>query len=225
VPNGDRRLGEGRSVFEIVGVVEDVRFLGPRLPSEPAIYLPFEHFAVGGRVLLVRPERPGIDLLPELREVIRQTVPGVAIEEAGTLAALRSRALARPRFNMMLLVFLSGVALLLCTLGAYGIVARTVATRRREIGVRAALGARGASIVRSVLGQALIPLAIGAASGLVVALGTSRLLTSLLFELSPSDPVSLMGAPLILLGVGCVGALLPSLRALAVDPAEALRAE
>jgi len=223
--NGDRRLGEGESVFEIVGVVEDVRFMGPRLPSEPAIYVPFEHFAVHGRALVVRPRRGGTDLLPAVREAILEAVPGVVIEEAGTLATLRSQALARPRFNMVLLLALAGVALLLCTLGAYGIVARAVVTRRREIGVRAALGGAGFSIVRSVVGRALIPLAVGAASGLLVALGTSRLLTSLLFELSPSDPVSLAGALLILLGMGGAGALLPSLRALTVDPAESLRAE
>lgn len=225
VPNGDIRMGERQSVFEIIGVVEDVRFVGPRFPSEPAIYLPFEHFAVNGRVLLVKPEDEGSALLPALREAIREAAPETALEMSGTLATLRSQALARPRFNMMLLVALSGVALLLCTVGAYGIVARAVATRRREIGVRAALGAAGASIVRSVVGRALTPLAIGAASGLVVALGTARLLTSLLFEMSPYDPVSLTCAPLILLGVGGAGAFLPSLRALAVDPAESLRAE
>lgn len=225
VPNGDIRMGEGQSVFEIVGVVEDVRFVGPRFPSEPAIYLPFEHFAVNGRVLLVRPERQRSDLLPVLREAIRRVAPETALEVSGTLATLRAQALARPRFNMMLLVALSGVALLLCSLGAYGIVARAVVRRRREIGVRAALGAAGVSIVRSVVARALIPLAIGAASGLIVAVGTSRLLTSLLFELSPVDPVSLTGALLILIGVGGAGALLPSLRALAVDPAESLRAE
>lgn len=225
VPNGDIRMGEGQSVFEIVGVVEDVRFVGPRLPSEPAIYLPIAHFAVTGRVLLVRPQGAGSDLLPALRDAIREAAPETAIEVTGTLATLRSQAVARPRFNMMLLVTLSGVALLLCTLGAYGIVARTVTTRRREVGVRAALGAAGVSIVRSVVRRALTPLAIGAASGLIVALGTSGLLTSLLFELSPYDPISLMGAPLILLTMGSAGALLPSLRALRVDPAEALRVE
>lgn len=225
IPSGDRRLGERESVFQIVGVVADVRFLGPSLPSEPAIYVPFEHFAVQGSTLLVRPRAGTEGLLPRLRATLLEVAPGVAIEELGSLDRLRDQALARPRFNMMLLAAMSFVALLLCTLGAYGIVSRTVATRRGEIGVRAALGAAGPAIARSVAGRAVRPLVIGTTVGLAVSLGASRLLASLLYGLSPSDPVSLVGAPLILLLIGGLAAVVPSLRALAVDPAEALRSE
>jgi len=225
IPSGDRRLGEGGSAFEIVGVVSDVRFLGPAVPSEPAIYVPFEHFAVGGTVLVVRPGAGAADLLQRVRATMAEVAPGVAVQELGTLGRLRGQALARPRFNMMLLAMMSAVALLLCSLGEYGLVSRTVATRRREIGVRVALGASGVAVTSSVMGRAVKPLAIGAGVGLLVAFGAAGLMESLLYGITSSDPLSLAGAPMILLVIGGLGALVPSLRALSVDSAESLRAE
>lgn len=225
IPSADRRLGEGNSVFQVEGVVGDVRFLGPEVEPEPAIYVPIRHFSVPGYQLLVRPMSEGSVQLQAVRQAIHEALPHVAVDEAGTLAELHRRALARPRFNMMLIVTLSATALLLCTLGAYGIVARTMSTRRREIGIRAALGAAGTVITRSVAGRALRPMALGVALGAVASLATSRILQSLLFGMSPVDPVSLIGGPFVLLLVAGAGALIPALRALSVDPAETLRVD
>ena len=135
-------------------------------------------------------------------------LPDVAVDEAGTLAELHRQALARPRFNMMLIATLSATALLLCTLGAYGIVARTIATRRREIGIRAALGAAGSVITKAVASRALRPMALGVLIGVLASLATSQVLRSLLFGLSPVDPLSLVGGPLLLLLVAGAGALI-----------------
>ena len=225
IPSADRRLGEGNSVFQVVGVVGDVRFLGPETASEPAIYVPLNHFSVPGYQLLVRPEVAGTVQLSAVRQAIREVLPDVAVDEAGTLAELHRQALARPRFNMMLIATLSATALLLCTLGAYGIVARTIATRRREIGIRAALGAAGSVITKAVASRALRPMALGVLIGVLASLATSQVLRSLLFGLSPVDPLSLVGGPLLLLLVAGAGALIPSLKALAVDPAETLRGD
>ncbi|NNF28241.1 MAG: hypothetical protein HKN73_13535 [Gemmatimonadetes bacterium] len=225
IPSADRRLGEGNSVYQVVGVVGDVRFLGPEADPEPAIYVPLRHFSVPGYQLLVRPASQGSVQLQAVRQAVYEALPEVAVDEAGTLAELHSQALARPRFNMMLIATLSATALLLCTLGSYGIVARTMSTRRREIGIRAALGAAGAVITRAVVVRALRPMALGVVLGVGASLAMSRVLRSLLFGLSPVDPISLIGGPLLLLLVAGAGALIPALRALSVDPAETLRIE
>ncbi|NNF28249.1 MAG: hypothetical protein HKN73_13575 [Gemmatimonadetes bacterium] len=225
IPSADRRLGEGNSLYRVVGVVGDVRFLGPETDPDPAIYVPLRHFSVAGYQLLIRPASPGSVQLQAVRQAVHEALPDVAVDEAGTLAELHSQALARPRFNMMLIATLSATALLLCTLGSYGIVARTMSTRRREIGIRAALGAAGAVITRGVAVRALRPMALGVVLGAGASLATSRVLQSLLFGLSPVDPISLIGGPLLLLLVSGAGALVPALRALSVDPAETLRIE
>ena len=225
VPSGDRRLGEGGSVFEIVGVVRDVRFLGPSNPAEPAMYLPLPHFAVGGSVLAVRPEVPGSPPLDEIRAAVATAAPHIAIEEAAGLGDLLDQELARPRFHAMLLALMSGVVLLLCSLGAYGLVSRTVVTRRREIGIRTALGAAASATTRAVMGRSLKPLVLGAVVGAGFSLLGSGVLRALLYGVSPTDPVSLLAASTLLVVIGGVASLVPARRVLALDPAESLRAE
>jgi ABC-type antimicrobial peptide transport system permease subunit len=115
--------------------------------------------------------------------------------------------------------------MLLAAIGLYGVMAAVVGASTRELGVRAALGASPERLRRGVVGQALRMAGIGAAAGIVVALATSRLLSSLLFEVSPTDPVSLGIAVAVLLLVALVAAYIPALRATRIDPVEALRAD
>lgn len=225
VPTAGRIFGEEHAFFEVIGVVRDVRFLGPETPSEPAFYLPLTHFAVGGSTLLVRPETASVDVLAGVRRVIRETDASLAIQTARRLGGILDDRLARPRFNMMLLVSLAGMGLILCGLGAYALVGRVVVARFREIGIRMALGADSRSVANSVLGSALRPIVFGGSVGLVAAFGIARLLRSILFEVTPGDPMSFVLSPVFLIVVGLLAAVIPVRRAISVDPAHTLRIE
>ena len=136
-----------------------------------------------------------------------------------------ARALARPRFNALLLSIFAGTALLLTAIGIYGVMAYSVSQRTSEIGIRIALGAGKSSIFRLVVGQAMVLVAISLAVGLVGALAATRLLNSLLFGIGASDPITFIAIVLLVSAVAFVAAWLPARRATRVDPIIALRAE
>jgi putative ABC transport system permease protein len=144
---------------------------------------------------------------------------------AKSMDALIAPHLARPRLDALLLSAFGLTALLLAAIGLYGIMASGVAQQIREFGVRMALGATPDRLRGMVLGQALRVTAIGAAVGLATALAGTRVLTALLFEVSPTDPVALLGACALLIGVALLAALIPAQRATRIDPAQVMRAE
>jgi ABC-type antimicrobial peptide transport system permease subunit len=133
--------------------------------------------------------------------------------------------LAQPRLSAMLLSGFGLAALLLAAVGLYGVMASAVREQTRELGIRMALGATAGRVRRDVLGRALGVTAVGAVVGVAGALASSRLFTSLLFEVSPTDPVTLGGVCVLLVGVGGAAAYLPARRATKVDPARSLRAD
>jgi len=133
--------------------------------------------------------------------------------------------MAQPRMSAILLSGFALVALLLAAIGLYGVLASAVGERTRELGVRSALGATPAQLRREVLGEALAVCWAGVVVGVAGALAASRLLTALLYEVSPTDPAALLGACALLLGVAVAAAYLPARRATRIDPARALRAE
>ena len=133
--------------------------------------------------------------------------------------------LAQPRLSALLLGGFAVVSMLLAAIGLYGVMAAAVRGTMRELGVRAALGASPERLRRGVLGQALAVAGTGAVVGIVVAAAASRLLTALLFEVSPTDPISFVGAAALLLMVALVAAYIPARQATRVDPVETLRAE
>ncbi len=225
VPTAGRMFGEEAERFTVAAVVADVRFLGPDRPSEPAFYLPLSRFPVGASTLLVRAERPGVDVVAGVRGALREVAPGAALQSARRLEDVLSDLTARPRFNMMLLVSFAAMGLILCGLGAYGLVGRAVVRRLREVGIRMALGADRRHLVRSVVGTALRPVLIGGALGIGAAWGLGRLIRSLLYGIGPDDPVSFVASALFLVAVGVLAAVVPAARALAVDPARTLREE
>jgi len=224
VPTAQRMLGTD-GVFEIMGVVRDVRFLGPDQPASPAFYLPLSHFPVGATTLLVRPERADAPVLEGVRGAVAEVDPGLGVQQAQRLGDILSDLLARPRFNMMLLISFAAIGLLLCGLGAYGLVARVVFMRVREIGIQMALGADRGRLARAVIGSAVRPMLVGGGVGIVAALALGRMIRSLLFEVSPQDPVSYLASPGFVLLVGVIAALLPTLRAVSIDPASTLRSD
>jgi ABC-type antimicrobial peptide transport system permease subunit len=132
---------------------------------------------------------------------------------------------AQPRFLTLLLFVFAAVALALAAIGTYGVMAYSVAERRQEIGIRMALGAQGGSVLGMVLAQGIIVAGAGLAVGLIGALWLTRLLTSLLFDISPTDPVTFLGAPLLLAVVALAACLIPAWRATRLDPVQVLRQE
>src|SRR6185437_6437041 len=129
------------------------------------------------------------------------------------------------RFNMILVAFFAGAALLLAAVGLYGVMSYSVSQRTHEIGVRMTLGARRADVLRMVLRSGIMLVLVGVAIGIVGALAASRLLTSYLFEVKPSDPVTFLAVALVLAAVALLASMAPALRATKVDPMIALRNE
>jgi putative ABC transport system permease protein len=154
---------------------------------------------------------------------VRAHDPELAAPKLVPLADAVGRALAVPRFAARVFSAFALVALLLAALGLYGLVAHSVGRRTREIGLRVTLGARPADVVRLVLREGLLPAVVGTALGLAAALGAARLLTRLLFGISPTDGVTLASAVALLVAVSLFAAALPARRALAVEPAIVLR--
>jgi ABC-type antimicrobial peptide transport system permease subunit len=225
--------------MEVVGVVGDVHD-GP-LGSEPRphVYVPLEQMhdsefdqgvAVGGSgarsffVALVGPDDP-TRLAGAAVEALRDIDPSLPVTDVQTMAQVVARGVASRRFSMAIVSAFGVVALLLAAIGLYGVLAYRVAARRREIGVRVALGADRAQVVRSVLGDGLLLVLGGAGLGLLGAAGLARFLQSVLYETSARDPWAFAAAPLVLVVAALAASYLPALRASRVDPMRALRVE
>jgi putative ABC transport system permease protein len=209
----------------VVGVVADARYRDLVTPRA-SLYLPVRQF--GGPVpmgIALRTSTDGTALVPAVREALREVDPALVLGNARTLDQLLAAPLARPRFSATLLGLFAGIALVLAAVGIYGVMATFVRQRTRDIGVRMALGARAGDVVRLVLRQGLGMAGAGAAIGLLAALLGTRALASILFEVRPTDPATLLGVAGLLLAVALLASYLPARRAARVDPIVALRAE
>jgi len=151
--------------------------------------------------------------------------PDLPLFDVRTMNERIGRTLAESRFNTLLLSLLGAIGLLLAATGIYGVIAYFVSQRTQEIGVRIALGASSSSVVRLILGQALLPVAIGAAIGIAGALAASRVLANQLFGVSRTDPLTIAAVVATLIGVALLASAVPARRAAAVDPTRALQAE
>ena len=207
----------------VVGVVGDVRYRSLR-ESTPTIFLPWRQSVAQGEFAFRTTGDPAA-AFAAVRRAIHDADPEFTLWQPRTMAEYLAAPMAQPRTNALLLAGFAAAALLLAAVGLYGVLASTVGERTRELGVRAALGASPARLRREVLGHALVVCGIGALVGLGGALAASRVLASLLFEVSPADPVALVGAGALLAAVALMAAWLPARRATRVDPARALRAD
>jgi putative ABC transport system permease protein len=151
--------------------------------------------------------------------------PGLAIAIPQSMDAIVAQALGQARLMMILLGLFAGIALLLAAVGIYGAVAYSVAQRTGEIGVRIALGAQATDVLRLILGQGMMPVVIGLATGLAAALALGRLLRTQLYQISPHNPTLLFTTAVVLALVALLACLVPARRAAHVDPIQALRAE
>ncbi|HEX5707825.1 MAG TPA: ABC transporter permease [Pyrinomonadaceae bacterium] len=210
----------------IVGVVGDVRQEELTTEPTPEIYVPHAQGMMGGMTLMVRVS--GGDPLA-LAGAVRAQVSAVdkdqPVSQVKTLGQYVSEATARSRSLTLLLVMLAGIALVLAVVGVYGVVSYTVAQRTHEIGVRMALGAQGGDVLRLVFGQGLRLVLLGVAAGLLSAFWLTRMMESLLFGVSATDPVTFAGIALLLGAAALLACLIPARRATKVDPMVALRYE
>ena len=217
------RQAAGSPVITVVGLVGDFHFREHR-QATPMLIRPYrQDFAQGN--LVIRTQGALATLLPAIRKAVQAVDPDAALVEARTMDEVIAPQLAQPRLNALLLSAFAFAAVLLAAIGLYGIMASAVSHQTRELGVRLALGATPDRLRAMILRQALTVAGAGALTGLLGALAGSRLITSMLFEVTPTDPVALLGACGLLLAVALLAAYIPALRATKVDPMVALRYE
>ncbi len=217
------RQAAGSPVITVVGLVGDIHFREHR-QATPMIIRPYRQGLAQGS-LVIRTRRDLAALLPAIRRAVQAVDPDAALVDARTMDDVIAPQLVQPRLNALLLSAFAFAAVLLAAIGLYGIMASAVSQQTRELGVRLALGATPDRLRAMILRQALTVAAAGALAGLLAALAGSRLLTTMLFEVSPTDPVALLGACGLLLAVALVAAYVPARRATKVDPMVALRYE
>ncbi|SEG30939.1 duplicated orphan permease [Bryocella elongata] len=211
---------------QIVGVVHDARHTSVNDPIIPTSFRPVkQNAAVSELYYYLRSSGSASDQLPTIRRVMQQLDSSLGLEDLRTMDAQIEDSLSNQRLVAMLAVAFGILATVLAGVGIYGVLAFTTAQRTREIGIRIALGSSRLAIAHIVFSDVLLLAAIGIAIALPLAYGLSHLLTSQLFGVSPADPLTLLGAVLLITLVAFVAALLPAQRAASVNPTQALRSE
>ena len=225
--------GPKSAYFRVVGVVGALHASGVDKPPTEVVFYPpiplangagWNGGAMAGATYVVRTRSSApTALMPAIRRAIAEIDKTVPIENAGPMTDVVQHSMARTSFIMALLGVAAAMALLLSAVGIYGVIAYVVAQRRPEIGLRIALGARVADVSRLVVMQSVRLTVAGIAIGLVGALAATRTMRSLLFEVSPTDPLVLVLVPLLLMAIAVVASFAPARRAASVNPVEALR--
>jgi predicted permease len=217
--------------FPIVAVTEDIRSNGLQNQPIQEVLLPLlatpaaPNWNVGASLTLVV-KAPGVStslLVPAIRAMLAQVEPKAIVANVRPMELVVAKSMAQTSFTMLLMVIAAAIALALSAVGIYGVIAYVVGQRRGEIGIRIALGAQIGAVTRLVVGQSLTIVAAGVAFGVACALAGTRLLRSLLFDVSPSDPLVLAAAALVLLIVAVLASAGPARRAAKIDPVEAMR--
>jgi predicted permease len=209
----------------VIGVVGDVHLFDARTPARPTAYLAESRFPSTVRDVIVRGGGDPQQLIAALRAVVTALDPTLPVYQATTLTGLVDRSLARDRFTALLLGAFAVVSLLLAGVGIYGVFSGDVTQRRKEIGIRVALGARPAGVIGLVLRRALTRAGIGIALGVLAALGLARSMRTLLFGVTSSDPASFIVVTVVLAVVAVVATLVPAIRAARVSPLTAIRTD
>jgi putative ABC transport system permease protein len=207
----------------IVGVVGDMHQNGPEAPPVPEIYLPLAQDTFADLSLVARTAGDPLALAASVRGIVTSMDPELPVIEMTTMERIAGERLASRRLLMLLLVVFACMALGLALIGIYGVMAYVVSQRTPELGVRIALGAGRGEILRMVLGEGLRLSAVGLVVGLLAAAVITRLMTSLLFTVDPTDPWAFAGTAVAMLVVGAAACYLPARRAASVDPLQAIR--
>ncbi|HYY72919.1 MAG TPA: ABC transporter permease, partial [Candidatus Bathyarchaeia archaeon] len=213
-------------VFEIIGVISDVRNQGLRDPAMPEVLVPFTITGAFDRAVLVRTSVPPMTMLNNIQREIWAMDRNIALNFAGSLQGYMMQFMyAEPRFSVILLGVFAGVGLVMVAIGVFSVIAYTVSRQTHEIGIRMALGAGRADVLRMVLRAGLQLLGVGVGVGLLVSFGVTRVIASQLLGVSPRDPVTLGSVVAVVAVVGLAACYFPARRGTRVDPMISLRYE
>jgi predicted permease len=227
-PLGKRFHDSDTTFSTIVGVVSDIRNFGPIEDPRPEVYRAYRQAGQGTSnfALMVRARRGNpADLMPAIRAAVRAVDQQVAITDVRTMPEVMSLSTGRARFYLTLLAVFAGVAVVLAVAGIYGVLSYAVAQRTREFGIRTALGSTPGTTLALVASDGLRLIGIGVALGLVGSLGATRLLTAMLYGVSPLDRSTWVLTTVILVAVGLLATLLPAFRATRADPLLVIRSD
>ena len=224
---GRKIWGNGRHkpATEIVGVVANGRTDDLTQAASPEIYLSLWQATAFSKHLVIRTAADPRTVIVAVERELRAVDPTAAIENPRTLTQIRDESLASRTFAMQLLVGFAVVGSMLTLVGIYGVLALSVASRRRELGIRLAVGAQQKDIRRLIFGEGFRLIASGVFAGVVLAILVSRVLRSFLFEVQPNDPMTLIVVGALFAGVAMLACWMPVRRAAEIDPLEALRYE
>jgi putative ABC transport system permease protein len=210
---------------EIVGVAAEVRYFGVRDDSRDALYLPYEQATTSSVIVTLRSSRELAGLGGEVRGVVAAMDPSLAVAQIQTMESVVAASLGGDRFVTFLTSLFAGLAMVLAVVGLYGVVSYSVSQRRREMGVRLALGAEGRAISGMIMKQSLTFVAIGLFVGVIGGLALTRLMEGLLFGVSASDPWTYGVVAVTLTAVAAAASALPARTAARVDPIQVLKTE
>lgn len=220
-----RRGDPDEKPFEVVGVAGDIRASSLESNAALMVYVPYWYRSRMRFSLVTRTAANPVSAAPAIRAAVRDVDPEVPVSHMRTMAQVVDRSVAPRRFQTTLVLIFAGAALILAGLGIYGVVSYLVTQRRSEIGIRMALGATSPEIHAMVLRQGLTPVLLGLTVGVIGALAAGKMLHSLLFQVSESDPATFLGVSAVLLAIAAISCYLPSWKAVNCDPAIVLRYE
>jgi putative ABC transport system permease protein len=208
----------------VVGVVKDVRQYELIIEPKPQMYLPYQQAEFfEPRALVVRTNFDPLSLVATVRQTVWEIDKDQPVSDISSMEEIVSDSVARQRFSMLLLGVFAGLALVLAAVGIYGVMSYSVAQQTREIGIRMALGAQRSDVLKMTVGQGLRLVLTGVAIGLAAAFILTRVMSTLLFGVSPTDPLTFVSISIVLIGVAVLASYIPALRATRVDPMFALR--
>ena len=217
-----RRIVNGDE-HQVIGVVRDIKNTSLKTDAEPALFFSSHQFPFRSMHLVVRTRASSAHMLAVIRDALRRIDPGIPLGNIKTMDRVLAQSVDPPRFVMLLLTVFALLALSLAAVGVYGIFTYVVSHRRKEIGIRIALGAQPEAMLRMIVREGATLALLGCALGVAGALLGGRSLAGFLYGVSASDPVTLTGVPLVVIAVAVVACLLPGRRAAGEDPALALR--
>ena len=218
-------FGRGLQGLTIIGVVGNIKSDGFESPTVPHIYVPLGQFAPVNAVVFLRSKNPVEQLGEAVRHEVESLNANVPVHSISSMDQIIARSVAERRFTLELLSVFAGVALLLATVGIYGVMSYSFSQRTHEVGVRIALGAQRLDILRMALSEGMGVVLIGLASGLAGAAVMTRVFRSMLFDVEPADPMTFVSVSVILAAVAFFACYIPAQRATRVDPLAALREE
>jgi predicted permease len=217
--------GQNNNLAEVIGVATNMRERG--LDSDPTrlVFMPYNGSGFSPIEFVVHTAADPLSIVAAVRSRLAEIDPGLPLSNVRTLDYVVSESLGPKRLNMSLLAIFGGIALILAMTGIYGVLGYSIARRTPEIGLRVVLGATRSSIVGMVIGQGMRPILLGMTIGLAAAFALSRFLVTLLFEVTPADPITYAGVAFLVASTAVFSCLIPALRASRIEPASALRQE